>query len=251
MWGEGIGIQANMSEFNDNRFRSCLNTFDHIIAVSDYVKDDLIRRGYPSEHVTSIVTGLREYPEAGAGDGDFILSLGRLVRTKGLDYLIEAMRDVDYKLIICGKGPDKKRLEKKIAKHGLSDRIEMKGWVTDEEKQHLMGSCKFFVMPSLFESFGLAAVELMSHGRPLVHTDVNGLPDTVKDGGISVPAKDSGALAHAINTLLEDPSYTERLGKNASDVSHTYDCKGIIPKIEDVYSRVLSGEYSMSGCKDI
>ncbi|MDR1690715.1 MAG: glycosyltransferase family 4 protein [Candidatus Methanoplasma sp.] len=215
MWGEGIGMQAKISEMNDNRFRTCLGTFDHIIAVSDYVRNDLLKRGYSQDYVTSVPTGLSGYPEAGKGDGDFILSLGRLVRTKGLDYLIEAMKDVDCKLIICGKGPDQKRLQKMIDKFDLGDRIEMRGWVEEGEKERLMGSCRFFVMPSLFESFGLAAAELMSHGRPIVHTDVNGLPDTVKDGGVSVPPKDPAALAKAMNMLLEDPAHTEELGHNA------------------------------------
>ncbi|MDR0888167.1 MAG: glycosyltransferase family 4 protein [Candidatus Methanoplasma sp.] len=244
MWGEGIGLQAKFSEINDNRFRPCLDTFDHIIGVSDHVRNDLIRRGYPQEHVTSVPTGLSSFPEKGDGDGDFILSLGRLVRTKGLDYLIEAMEDIDYKLIICGRGPDSKRLEKKIAKAGLENKIEMKGWVSEEEKNDLMGSCKFFVMPSLFESLGLAAIELMSYGRPLIYSEVNGLPETVKDGGISVPPKNSESISSAANALLFDESYREELGRNAFERARAYDWDGLIPNIEYVFEKVLSGEYS-------
>lgn len=244
MWGEGVGLQAKFSELNDSRFRSCLDTFDHVIAVSDYVRNDLIKRGYSPEYITSIPTGLSKYPEIGDGDGDFILSLGRLVRTKGLDHLIEAMRDVDFKLIICGKGPDEDRIKNKISKLGLEDKIEMKGWVEEDEKEKLMGSCRFFVMPSLFESLGLAAIELMAHGRPIVHTTVNGLPNTIKDGGISVPPADPTALSKAINMLLEDRNYTEELGKNAIKQAQTYRWDGLIPKIENVYEKVISGEYS-------
>jgi len=246
MWGEGVGMQAKMSELNDGRFRSCLDTFDHIIAVSDYVRNDLVRRGYSPGYVTSIPSGLPRLPEIGKGDGDFILSLGRLVRTKGLDYLVEAMKDVDGKLVICGKGPDGDRLAKRIKKLGLEDRIEMKGWVEEEEKERLMGSCRFFVMPSLFESFGLAAIELMAYGRPIVHTDVNGLPDTVGDGGVSVPPKDPAALSEAMNALLGNPGRTEELGKNAARQARTYKWDDLIPRIESVYERVISGEYSAS-----
>lgn len=249
MWGEGIGLQAKISEFNDGRFRSCLDTFDHIIAVSDYVRDDLLRRGYGEGYVTSIPAGLSKYPEIGKGDGDFILSLGRLVRTKGLDYLVEAMKDVDHKLIICGKGPDEKRLAKKIRKLGLEDRIEMKGWVEEEEKERLMGSCRFFVMPSLFESLGLAAIELMAHGRPIVHTTVNGLPDTVRDGGIAVPPKDHSALSEAMNSLLGNPEYTEKLGRNAVKQVQRYNWDDLLPMIESVYEKVLSGEYTSGDAK--
>jgi glycosyltransferase involved in cell wall biosynthesis len=244
MWGEGIGIQAKLSDRNDNRFASCLDTFDHIIAVSDHVRSDLIRRGYSPKYVTSVPAGLSRFPEIGAGEGDFILSLGRLVRTKGLDHLMEAMRDVDCRLIICGKGPEQKRLSKMMTDLGLEDKVELKGWVEEEEKERLMGSCRFFVMPSLFESLGLAAIELMAHGRPIVYTDVNGLPDTVRDGGISVPPKDPAALSKAIKMLLGDPSYTEELGRNAVRQAQMYRWEGLIPMIESVYEKVLSGEYS-------
>ena len=250
MWGEGVGLQRRLSEINDNRFRGCLETFDHVIAVSDYVRNDLIKRGYSQKYVTAIPQGLSRVPEKGKGDGDFILSLGRLVRTKGLDYLMEAMRDVDFKLIVCGKGPDQKRLAKMIRKFGLEDKVTMKGWVEEEEKERLMGSCRFFVMPSLFESLGFAAIELMAYGRPIVHSDVNGLPDTIKEGGVSVPPKDSDALSKAMNALIADPEYTEELGRNAARQARTYDWDVLLPKIESVYERVLSGEYSSKDARD-
>ncbi|MCL1978623.1 MAG: glycosyltransferase family 4 protein [Methanomassiliicoccaceae archaeon] len=246
MWGEGAGFQRRLSEFNDDLFRSCLETFDHVITVSDYVRGDLIRRGYSPNYITTVQTGLSRSPEAGRGDGDFILSLGRLVRTKGLDYLVEAMRDVDFKLIICGKGPDQKRLSRMIDKFGLGDRITMKGWVEEDEKEMLMGSCRFFVMPSLFESLGLAAIEQMAHGRPIVHTDVNGLPETIMDGGISVPPKDPAALSKAMNMLLRDHTHTEELGMNALKRAQGYRWEDLMPRIESVYEKVISGEYSVN-----
>jgi len=245
MWGEGIGIQSMLSNINDNLFKKTLDTFDHIIAVSDFVRNDLIQRGYPSDFISSIPTGLPDYPKCtGKGDGDFILSLGRLVRTKGIDYLIEAMRHVDGKLIICGKGPDENRIKKLISKYNLEDRIEMKGYVSEEEKNILMNSCRFFVMPSIFESLGLAAIELMACGRPLIYSSVNGLPETVRDGGISVPPKDPDALASAMNTLLEDRAYCDELGMNAAKRAESYRWEGLMPSIEEVYNKVLTGEYS-------
>lgn len=250
MWGEGTGLQSKLSEINDNAFRKTLNTFDHIIAVSDSVRNDLIHRGYSPEYVTTVNTvttvkeELNDFSDVGNGEGDFILSLGRLVRTKGLDYLIEAMVDVDYKLIMCGKGPDENRLRKKIKKYNLEDRIEMKGFVSEEERSKLMKSCKFFVMPSLFESLGLAAIELMSNGRPVLCTDVNGLPDTVGEGGFIVKSKDSKELSRAINYLLENPDKLEELTIKARIKSKEYDWKYLFPKIEEVYDNVISGRYS-------
>lgn len=188
MWGEGGKYLRFLSERNDVSFaRKTLSSFDHLISVSDYVKDDLVARGFSPNYITTIPTGLDDEPCAGPGNGDYALYVGRLVRTKGLDVLVEAMKDVDGKVVICGKGPDRKRLEKRIAREGIGDKVELRGFISDEERNRLMGECRFFVMPSLFESFGLAAVEAMAHGRPLLVSDANGLPATVGEAGYVVP----------------------------------------------------------------
>lgn len=239
MWGEGIGWQHMLSEINDNRFRKTLDTFDHIIAVSDYVKSDLVRRGIDESRVDVATPFLEAFPEVSTEEGDYILSLGRLVRTKGLDYLMQAMKDVDCKLILCGKGPDFKRLQKAVRRYGLSDRVELKGWVSEEEKAELIKRCRFFVMPSIYESYGFAAMEMMSYGKPLVCTDVNGLPDTVGEGAILVPPKDPKALAEAMNRMLSDDALRKDLGMKARKESEVRTVKATVDVVEDVYRRVM------------
>ncbi|NLL94245.1 MAG: glycosyltransferase family 4 protein [Thermoplasmatales archaeon] len=242
LWGEGIGLQAVLSGMNDRRFgRKYLPGFDHVIAVSDFVRDDLIARGYDPDWVTTIPNCLRGFPEVGAEEGDFILSLGRLVRTKGLDYLIDAMVDVDAKLIICGKGPDGDRLARRIRKRGVGDRVEMRGWVSEEEKNRLMSTCKFFVMPSIFESLGLAAVELMSYGRPVVCSNVSGLPHTVGEGGIAVDPKDPEALSGAMNALLSDAGLRRELGAKARAQAERYDWGLHIGRLEEILENAATG----------
>ena len=239
MWGEGIGWQHTLSEINDNGFRKTLDTFDHIIAVSDYVRDDLIRRGIPSERVDVATPFLETFPEVSTEEGDYILSLGRLVRTKGLDYLIQAMRDVDCRLVLCGKGPDFKRLAKAVRKYGLEDKVEMRGWVSEEEKIDLIKRCRFFVMPSIYESYGFAAMEMMAYGKPLVCTDVDGLPSTVGEGGLFVPPKDQKALAEAMNHMLSDDTLRKDLGMKARRESEIRTVKTTVDKVEEVYRKVI------------
>ncbi len=246
MWGEGTGITARFSEINDNKFAKALETFDHVIAVSDTVRNDLVARGYSPGYVTTVPSCLKCPITAGSGTGDYALSLGRLVRTKGLDYLIEAMKDVDHRLILCGKGPDEKRLRKLIAKYGVSDRVDMRGYVSEEEKSRLMGECRFFVMPSIHESLGLAAEELMAHGRPIVCSDADGLPDTVGAAGYVVPKANATALAHAINEMFSDQAKVDSLASEALKRAAYYDWNIHLPVIEEVYGKVLSGEYTSS-----
>jgi glycosyltransferase involved in cell wall biosynthesis len=149
------------------------------------------------------------------------------------------MRDVDYKLIMCGKGPESKKIAKMIRKYGLEDRIEMRGWVSEEEKERLMGTCKFFVMPSIYESYGIAASEALSYGKPIVCTDVDGLPGNVKDAGYYVKPKDSKGLAHAINDLLSNEGKRKELSENALKVVHEFTWDDQISKIENLYSSIL------------
>jgi glycosyltransferase involved in cell wall biosynthesis len=239
-WGEGMGWQAKLSEMNDNRFRRTLDTFDHIICVSRFVQKDLATRGVPAERTSMIPSCLSSFPKVSSEEGDFILSLGRLVRTKGLTYLIDAMEDVDCRLYICGKGPEHKRLSKQISDRGLEDKVVMKGYVTEEEKYKLMSTCKAFVVPSLWESLGLATVELMSYGRPVVSSDVGGLPETVGEGGLTVPPKDPAALADAINRLLLNDDLRRDTGRRARAHAETYDWKYHIERLENILEMVCN-----------
>ncbi|MGE0015757.1 MAG: glycosyltransferase family 4 protein [Candidatus Methanomethylophilaceae archaeon] len=238
MWGEGVGWLSKLSEFNDNMFRKTLDTFDHIVCVSNYVRDDLVSRGIPSEMTTVVPSCLNSFPEVSGEEGDFILSLGRLVNTKGLEYLVEAMKDVDCRLVICGKGPVENKLRKQIGRLGLEGKVEMRGYVSEEEKAVLMSTCKFFAMPSLFESLGLAAIELMSYGRPIVCTDVNGLPETVGEGGLTVPPRNPAALAKAMNSLLSDGKKRAEMGALARSRAEFYDWKNHIGSLEKVLEDV-------------
>ena len=244
MWGEGIGMAAKASEINDRRFmKKVLPSFSHVVCVSRHVQTATIERGWPAEKTSFVPCCLSEDPEPNcAPEGDYILSLGRVVKTKGLKYMVEAMQDVDSKLIICGKGPETKNLKRQISRLGLQDKIEMRGFVEEDEKERLMDGCKLFVMPSLFESFGLAAIELMSRGRPIVCTDVNGLPDTVGKGGITVPPKDPKALAEAMNRLLSDGDLRESMGKLALEHAKSYSYERFIPKYERILEDIASGK---------
>lgn len=242
MWGEGRGAQGAISGMNDCLYRKKLDTYNHIMPVTEFVRQDLIKHGVDPAKMTAIDNCLDEIPPLCDEKGDFILSLGRLVDTKGLTYLIEAMRSTNCKLVLCGTGPEEKKLRKMISKYGLGDRIEIKGWVSEEEKARLMGTCRFFVMPSLYESYGLAALEALSYGKPIVCTDVDGLPGNVKGAGYYVKPKDSKGLADAINRLNSDEDLRQDLSKKAIKVSREVTWDTQILKVEKLFKDVINGD---------
>ena len=234
-WHEGTGLMGVASAINDDLFWKKMMRYDRIVAVSEDIRQDLIRRGAPPEKMFMIPTCGHVGPYVPMEEGDFILSIGRLVKVKGLEYLIEAMKHVDCKLLICGKGPEEKNIRRRVQRAGVSDKVEFLGYVSEERKQELMGTCKMVVMPSLFEAFGMVAVEVMAHGRPLVCTNVNGLPETVGEGGLLVDPKDPAGLADAINRLLSDNGLRAEMGKKARKQAEYYDWSNHI----DGYERFL------------
>lgn len=234
-WCEGRGLAGVVSAANDYLFWNKMMRYDRIVTVSDDIRNDLIRRGAPADKITMIPTcgAVKKFEKK--EEKDFILSIGRLVDVKGIKYLIDAMKQVDCKLVICGKGPEEKHIKKQIIKLGLQNKIDFRGYVSEEEKTELMATCKMIVMPSLFEAFGMVAVEGMSHSKPIVCTNVNGLPETVGEGGIHVEPKNSKELSEAINTLLDDDGLRKELGMKALEQAISFDWSNHI----DDYEKLL------------
>ena len=243
-WGEGVGIQAKLSMINDKSYiKKVLSTFDHTVCVSKELQKDTIDLGIPSVK-TSYVPNCLDHDTVPhrAPEGDYILSLGRLVKVKGLEYLVEAMQHVDCKLMICGKGPEEKNLNRLISRLGLEDKVEMHGFVGEVEKPSIIEGSMMFVMPSLFEAFGITAIENMSYGRPIIHSGVNGLKDTVGDAGITIDPRNPESIAEGINRLLNDSALRERLGIRAVDQANRFTYDVHIPRYEKILDAVASGE---------
>ena len=243
-WGEGVGIQGKISMINDRRFiDNVLNTFDHTVCVSRELRKDTVSMGIPLERTSYIPNCLDEstVPHM-APEGEYILSLGRLVKVKGLEYLVEAMRYVDCRLVICGKGPEESNLRKLISKYGLEDKVEMHGFVGEDEKPSVIEGSMFFVMPSLFEAFGITAIENMSYGRPIIHSGVNGLADTVGNAGIVVNPRDPRSIADGINTLLSDEGLRMELREKAVEQASRFTYDTHVPRYERILEAVASGD---------
>lgn len=236
-YGEGNGPMRAMSILNDASF--CRYIRDrHVICITQFVKRDLISRGFKEELLDVIPPGIDTVQKEG-GEEDYLLYLGRLVPTKGLEHLIKAMHEVDGRLIIAGDGPSRARLEKAVRSDGVSDRIEILGRVDEETKVRLLANCKVFVMPSLFESYGLAAAEAMSYSKPVVASQVGGLPEVVGDGGILVPPRDPAALARALNSLLSDDDRRKELGARAAEHIKGYSWANVARDNEALYRKVI------------
>jgi len=170
-------------------------------------------------------------------DKPIILTNARLIKQKGIDYLIKAMKGVDARLIVFGRGPLEKEL-KNLAK-GM-DVIFITKTITTQELVELINLANIFVLPSLYETFGLAVVEAMACGKPVIATNIHGLPEVVGDCGLLVTPKDVDGLRSAIMLLLEDESYARQLGRKArARALQNFHWDKIAEKYEGFYKKVL------------
>jgi glycosyltransferase involved in cell wall biosynthesis len=181
--------------------------------------------GVPVDCLTVVQPGTDRAAQVPRRPGEplSMLAVGAIVPRKGYDVLVEALaqlKDRPWQLVIVGdptRSPDTaKRLVQAIAQHGLGDRIELTGPVTQARLAELYSAADLFVLPSRFEGYGMAYTEAIAHGVPVVGTNVGAIPDTVPSGaGILVPPDDVSALAATLRRLIDDPSERERLSVGA------------------------------------
>lgn len=153
-----------------------------------------------------------------------ILTVARLHKYKGLNYLINAMKTVheeipDARLYILGKGPEERNLGNLVKNLALEDVIEfIKTPIPNHKMPELYAECDVYVQPSIVEPFGIAVLEAMACGKPVIGTKVGGMIDTIVDGetGFLVNPKDSKELAERI-IMLKDEKPRKKLGKNARE----------------------------------
>ena len=171
------------------------------LVVLDLAEAEQVKRLCPAASVQVIPNGTA-IPELGRqpfGGGEHILYLGRIdIWHKGLDVLISAYQrsNVRLPLVIAGKGTraDEGKLSALVDAAGGG--VQWVGRVAGETKQDLLSRCAFLVMPSRAEAFGIAALEAMAWGKPVVHFSLPTLD--WMDGDVTVDCYDTGALAEAI-----------------------------------------------------
>ena len=171
-----------------------------------------------------------------------ILFVGKLRVYKGIEYLIEAMKDVNYgTCIIVGEGEQEDKLKKMIKTFDLEKKIKLKGEVSDNELIRLYKKAKVFVLPSINESeaFGIVQLEAMKYGVPVINTRLNsGVPFVSLDKitGITVSPKNAEDLTNAINQILglNEVDY-QQLCKNALSRAKEFNIESLAERIGNLY----------------
>jgi glycosyltransferase involved in cell wall biosynthesis len=182
---------------------------------------------------------------AAGGAGPILLNVGRLVSFKAQDLLIDSMREVVKKyptarLAIAGEGPDRPALEERIRRHALGSSVMLLG--DRKDIGALLGACDLFVFPSHNEGFGLALLEAMAAGRPVVATRLPVFLEFVEEGTCAelFTGGNSADLARAILTVLDDPARMESMGREGRRiVTERFTQRAASAALERLYADVL------------
>jgi glycosyltransferase involved in cell wall biosynthesis len=234
--------------------RWVLRYFDGVITVSDSIRQILLRSGVHSGKIVKLNNALDTALFVGRNDGQgfreevgicqqarVIGTVGRLSSEKGLDDFLKAgarliARDPTIILLIVGDGPERWKLEALADSLGIAQAVVFCGYRRDVLR--IYPALDLFVLPSLTEGIPIALLEAMASGKPVVASNVGGIPEVVEDGvtGLLVPPRDVNQLADKMWSLLITPDAAVELGGRARRcVENQFDVRQWIKRIEGMY----------------
>jgi glycosyltransferase involved in cell wall biosynthesis len=232
---------------------------DHIIAVSESTRRDIVRLlGVPEQMITVVYEAPRQQfhqltdvdprPRLQKRFGlerDFVLFVGTIEPRKNIPTLLSAFQQVlhhyhpDVDLVLAGApGWLTDDVYGLVGRLGLTGRAHFLGRVSDEELLWLYNQARMLVMPSFYEGFGLPTLEAMACGCPVIVANVSSLPEVVGDAGLLFDPLDADALTVAIWRLLSDPTLRRELIEKGLKRSACFSWERAARETLDLYRRV-------------
>jgi glycogen synthase len=238
-----------------------------VICCSDYMVQHVKwAYGLPNDKLSMVPNGVNPQVYNGLAKEDLrdfrktfalpeekiVLYVGRLVYEKGVQILINAVPKVlaktNAKFVIVGSGYMQEQLLNIVKSMGLEHKVLFTGFVEEENLLKLQKIADVSVVPSLFEPFGIVALEAMAAKSPVVVSDTGGLSEIVDHDvtGVKVYPNNTESLAWGITKILIDDNYSKQLKENAyKKILEKYDWDKIAQQTRQMYEGVL-GEYSKS-----
>lgn len=164
---------------------------------------------------------MRYREELGVEAGEYLfLSVGELNRNKNHETIIRAFSQIDCgraKLFICGEGKQRKKLQRLIDRLRMRERIVLQGYCTDIERYYQCADC--FLFPSIREGLGMAALEAMACGLPVIAGDNRGTREYVFDNGYLCKPRDVNAFWEAMDAVMKDPQKAAFMGGRSREIA--------------------------------
>lgn len=217
--------------------RLFLRTADIVIGNSEYLRREVILEGYPKDRVFSIPPSYQKLTRSTDKIKDkkngqiALLCVGNYREIKGQKYLIETVKIINNPQVILYLvgSPDRDypyylNLKDQIIKNNLEKQVFFTGWLQGKELAQMYLSADIFVLPSLYEAFGMVLLEAMSYKLPVVASNIGGIPEIVNDGenGFLSSPSDPDLLAFALQKLIKSKELRVKLGKRGNEMVRSF-----------------------------
>ncbi|MFN8112965.1 MAG: glycosyltransferase family 4 protein [Solirubrobacterales bacterium] len=237
------------------------NRSDRVIACSSYMREqisDIFE--VPEARIAVIPNGIdpddlplgeeseleRLRSEFAAPDEKLVLLIGRLVYEKGFQIALEAMPELiervpGTRFLVAGSGTHEDELKKQAKELGLMEHGTFLGWIGDDVLHLLYRIADVCVVPSIYEPFGLVALEAMASGCPCIVADTGGLREVVPHGGVGLRfrTRDPEALGGMVERVLTDAELRESLIAEASEHVLSFDWADVARRTAAVYDELV------------
>ena len=234
---------------------------DRVIPCSQHMRREVEQLfGAPSDRISVIANGIdlqrwratragvARARDAHAPTGPLVVFVGRLEWEKGAHTLIEALPRLRRRLpglraVIAGRGGHADELERQVRARRLSRAVDFVGWLPDADLHGLIAAADVLVVPSLYEPFGLVALEGAALGAPLVVARTGGLAEFVEDGetGRVFEPGDASGLADSVTAAIRDPEHSRRMaGAARSSLRDAYGWSLVAAKTAEAYEHALA-----------
>jgi glycogen(starch) synthase len=233
------------------------NRSDHVITCSYYMGEQVADIfDVPESRITVIPNGIdpddlpapadaelaRLRREFAAPDERLVLLIGRLVYEKGFQIALEAMPELIARLpgtrfLVAGSGTHEAELRRQAEELGLLDCGTFLGWIGDDVLHSLYRIADVCVVPSIYEPFGLVALEAMASGCPCIVADTGGLREVVPhdEAGLRFRSRDPRSLGRMVERVLGDRELRERLVAEASEHVLRFDWRDVAERTAELY----------------
>src|ERR1700722_2270751 len=237
----GLAYYLYLLFFQRPIYRYGFRYVDMIIAPSAYLAKALEADARTSP-VTHVYNGVMLPPESPFRRTRNVLFVGRLEAVKGVDTLLRAValaagRVDGFSVTIAGDGEDRSRLEKMSSDLGLEEIVQFRGWLSREEIAVCYAEAEIVAIPSVWpETLASVGVEALAAGRPVVASDVGGIPEVVVDGvtGRLVPRRDARMFADALVDILTHAETAEQMSLASRLNLDKFSMEAFVDRLESI-----------------
>ncbi|RLG21215.1 hypothetical protein DRN74_03025 [Candidatus Micrarchaeota archaeon] len=242
--------------FDESIGKIVMKSADMIIGNSEYTLQITVPEGFPESRTRVLYNGIdtkkyrkvRNKVKEELGCENLMLTVARFQPQKGIKYVIDSLPQIrkeepDFKALIIGRGPEEHMLKRRVKELNMEDKvIFITHFISEKELIAYYSAADVFVLPSLYEPFGLVFTEAMSCETVPIGTFVGGIPEVIGEVGSLIPPKNEKAVAKEVIKYFSDKKLARREGKKGRKRAERYfDWEKITKRMESYYFDYLRG----------